>query len=78
MNAAQLDAARRIADVKGMIAQQRKVKSDLEAKGLPVDRIEDLIKIPQSCLVIIEASQKSNEEVPIALSAPSVVAARAA
>ena len=78
MNAAQLDASRRIVDVKRMIAYQTSVKSELERKGLPVERVENLIDIFVCCLRVIEASQRAAGEEPSALPAPSVLSLEAA
>ena len=77
MNAAQLDASRRMADVKGMIAHQTLVKSELRTKGLAAEPTQNLIDILRCCLVVIEASQTAGEE---DLKAPAlrVVANRAA
>jgi hypothetical protein len=78
MNAAQLDASRRIADVKKMIAYQTTVKSELKSKRLPVERVENLIDILGCCLLVIEASQRAGDEEPSALPAPSVPSSKAA
>ncbi len=63
MSAAQLDAIRRIAEVNNMIAQQKLLKSELETKGLPVERIDDLIQILRGCQCVIEASIRP-EDIP--------------
>ena len=77
MNAARLDASRRIADVNRMIAYQTLVKSELRMRGLPTEPAKNLIDILLCCLLVIEGSQPADEE---DLDAPqlSVVANRAA
>jgi hypothetical protein len=62
MSAAQLDASRRMADVKRMIAYQTRLKSELKLKGLPAQGAEKLIGILQGCLLVIEAAQAAKED----------------
>jgi hypothetical protein len=69
MNAVQLDASRRIADVNRMIAYQTLVKSELRKKGLAAEPAQNLIDILQCCLLVIEGSQPADEE---DLDAPSL------
>ena len=78
MSAAQSDAIRRIADVKGMIARQQLLKSELETKGLPVERVEDLIEILRGCLWVIEASIRANDREMPPGPPPAVLVNRAA
>ena len=77
MSAAQLDASRRMADVKRMIAYQTRLKSELELKGLPVEGAEKLIGILQCCLLVIETAQAAKEE-DLNSQSPSIVANQAA
>jgi len=78
VNAAELDAARRIADVKRKIAEQTEVRFELKAKGLPVGPTDRIIEILRCCQEIIEASQRPYEEPPISLPLPSGASAKAA
>jgi hypothetical protein len=78
VNTAELDAARRIADVKRKIAEQIEVRFELKAKGLPVGPTDRIIEILRCCQEIIEASQRPYAEPPISLPAPSGASAKAA
>jgi hypothetical protein len=78
MSASHSDAIRRIADVKGMIARQQSLKSELETKGLPVEHVDDLIEILRGCLWVIEASIRADDpEMPLG-PPPAVLVNRAA
>jgi hypothetical protein len=77
MSAAQLDASRRMADVKRMIAYQTLLKSELRTNGLPAEGAERLIDILQCCLLVIEATQVADEE-DLNASPPRLAAGKAA
>jgi hypothetical protein len=77
-HAAQLDALRRIADVKNMLARQELLRSDHQAQGLPVERIDDFVEILRGCLAVIEASLKADEIEPLFLAPPTTLAREAA
>jgi hypothetical protein len=76
--AAQLDALRRIADVKNMLARQELLRSDHQAQGLPVERIDDFVEILRGCLAVIEASLKTDDLEPLLLAPPTTLAREAA
>ena len=71
MSAAQLDAIRRIAEVNNMIAQQELLKYELATKGLPVERIDDLLGVLRGCRCVIEASMNNDDQPPFAF--PAVI-----
>jgi len=77
MKPSQLDAERRIADVKKAIAQQLLVRSELRSKGLPVEPSDRLIKVLRCCLIIIETLQ-STDDADVAPSADTAVQCEAA
>jgi hypothetical protein len=62
MTVTQLDAIKRIAEVNNVIAQQRALKSELEMKGVPVERIGYVIDILLGCRCVIEASIATDNE----------------
>ena len=77
-DAAQLDALRRIGDVKSMLASQELLRSEHQASGLPSERIENLLGVLRGCLVVIEASMKIGDPETFLLQPPTELVAKAA
>jgi hypothetical protein len=77
MSAAQLDASRRMADVKRMISSQMLLEADLRMKGLRAVVPQRLIDILQCCLIVIEATQVVDDK-DLDVPSPNVISSEAA
>jgi hypothetical protein len=61
-HAARLDAFRRMADVKSVLARQELLRSDYQAQGLPSEQIDYCLGVLRGCLAVIEASLIDDQE----------------